>query len=264
VEYLQASGLRVALRRRGVGPPVLLLHGGLCDSRVWRVEIESFGEDFSVVAWDAPGCGGSDDPPEHFGLGDYADCLAACLAQLGLGPWHVVGHSWGSSLALELCRRRPDVVATLVLVSAYAGWAGSLAPEEVQRRLEFALDVADDASNRRWHPASMPGLFSDVMPHDRAAELAEIMADIRPVGTRAMARALAEADLRDALASIDVPTLIVHGDADERSSLDVARSLHGGLSNAALTILSGLGHECFLENATAFDTAVRTFLTAQA
>ena len=110
----------------------------------------------------------------------------------------------------------------------------------------------------------MPGLFSDVMPDDRAAELASIMSDIRPVGTRTMARALAEADLRDGLADIDVPTVIVHGEADSRSYIQVARALHAAISGSTLTLLNGLGHYCFLEDAAAFETAVRSFLTAGA
>lgn len=264
VEHVDAAGLRIAFRRRGAGPPLLLLHGAACDGRVWRVQLESFADAFTVVAWDAPGCGGSDDPPEHFRLGDFAECLAAFLADLAPDRWHVVGHSWGSSLALDLCRRRPDLVRSLVLVGGYAGWAGSLPPDEVRRRLDFALAAADQVPEGSWQPTSMPGLFSDAMPGDRAAELAGIMSEIRPAGTRTMARALAGADLRDALADIDVPTLLVHGEADERSSLDVARALRAGIAGSTLTVLSGLGHECYLEDATAFETAVRGFLTALA
>jgi pimeloyl-ACP methyl ester carboxylesterase len=59
---------------------------------------------------------------------DYADCLAAWLAVVGVEQPHVLGLSWGSSVALELYRRHPQVPASLILASAYAGWAGSLSP----------------------------------------------------------------------------------------------------------------------------------------
>jgi pimeloyl-ACP methyl ester carboxylesterase len=114
---------------------------------VWRVELESFADAFTVVAWDAPGCGGSSDPPVGFGMGDYADLLSGFIEALDLGPAHVLGHSWGSTLALELCRRRASVVRSLALIGAYAGWAGSLPPDEVEHRLEFALHVAELGSN---------------------------------------------------------------------------------------------------------------------
>lgn len=138
-----------------------------------------------------------------------------------------------------------------------------LPPDEVARRHEFALATAEAISAGEWDPASMPGLFSDVMPSDRARELTQIMADIRPTGTRAMARALAESDLRHMLATIAVPTLFVHGDNDQRSTLRVAHDLHEAIPGSTLTLLAGLGHECYLEDAAAFERAVREFLDAQ-
>jgi pimeloyl-ACP methyl ester carboxylesterase len=263
MEHVEVGTIDIAFRRRGHGPALLLLHGAVSDSRVWRVELESFSDEFTVVAWDAPGCGESTDPPEVFRMGDFADCLTGFIEAVGLHRPHVLGHSWGATLALELWRRHPSMVASLVLVGAYAGWAGSLPPDEVQRRLASALAAADLVDSNQWDPTSMPGLFSDAMPADRAAELIAIMSDIRAGATRTMARALAEADLRDELAQIAVPTLLISGDADERSPLPVAEQLHRAIPGSTLTVLAGLGHECFIESAAAFDAAVRSFLRDQ-
>jgi pimeloyl-ACP methyl ester carboxylesterase len=106
----------------------------------------------------------------------------------------------------------------------------------------------------------MPGLFSDAMPENRRVELATIMSEIRPAGTRTMAHALAEADLRELLPRIEAPTLLIHGDADERSSLDIAKRLHSAIPQSSLTVMPGLGHECYLESSEAFDTELRRFL----
>src|SRR5262245_11593433 len=58
VEFVDFDGLRIAYRRSGsTGPPLVLVHGAVCDSRVWRVELETLSDEFAVVAWDAPGCG---------------------------------------------------------------------------------------------------------------------------------------------------------------------------------------------------------------
>ena len=75
-----------------------------------------------------------------------------------------------------------------------------------------------------------------------------------------MAEALAASNLRGVLGDIAAPTLLLHGDADERSGLDVARDLQQAIPDAALTLLPGLGHECYLEDPAGFAAAVRDFL----
>ncbi len=85
VHYVDVDGLQIAFRRAGDGPALLLLHGGISDSRVWRDVLDDLSDEFGVVAWDAPGCGQSSDPPETFRLPEYADCLATFIDVIGLG-----------------------------------------------------------------------------------------------------------------------------------------------------------------------------------
>jgi pimeloyl-ACP methyl ester carboxylesterase len=261
MERVVVNGLNLAYQRQGAGPDLVLLHGGVCDSRVWRMAFELFSHAFTVVAWDAPGCGQSSDPPEDFRLPHFTDCLGGFIDALGLERPHIVGHSWGSALALELYRQRPTVARSLVLVSAYAGWAGSLPSDEVELRLQLALHAAELAP-ASFDPTSISGLFSDAMPADTAAELMAIMSETRAVGTRTMAYSLAEADLRDVLPNIDVPTLLVYGDADQRAPLNIARELHAGIPHSKLAVLPGLGHECYLESPESFGAEVLNFLAA--
>ncbi len=257
---VSVGDLEIGYRRTGDGSPLVLLHGAVSDSRVWRPVTDLFASEFTTVAWDAPGCGRSSDLPPGARMADYADCLAGLIRELGLERCDVVGHSWGSTVALELCLRDPALVRSLVLVGGYAGWAGSLSPEEVARRLEFARHTAEAVESGSWDPRSMPGLFSDAMPQDRAAQLAAIMSEIRASATRAMAEALAASDLRGVLSHIVAPTLLVHGDADERSDLHVAHHLQQAIPHATLTVLPHLGHECYLEDPATFAVAVRDFL----
>jgi pimeloyl-ACP methyl ester carboxylesterase len=73
---VSVDGLRITYRRVGSGDPLVLLHGGFgFDSRAWQPQFDELADTFAVIAWDAPGCGGSDDPPESFRMADYADCL---------------------------------------------------------------------------------------------------------------------------------------------------------------------------------------------
>ena len=114
------GGVRIAYSVAGDGPPLVLLHGGMDDSRSWRWQLEGLADEFRVLAWDAPGCGQSSEPPETWRMPEYADCLAAWLQVVGVDQPHVLGLSWGSSVALELYRRHPEVPASLILASAYA------------------------------------------------------------------------------------------------------------------------------------------------
>lgn len=261
VSSVRIGDLDVAFRRVGDGPPLVLLHGGICDGRVWRHQLDDLADEFTLVAWDAPGCGASSDAPEWYRLPEYADVLQGLVDALELGRPHLLGHSWGSGLALELFRRHPSTPASLILAGGYAGWAGSLDPEEVEVRLQKALEVADQLPGG-FDPRSVPGLFTDTMPTDHRDAMIDIMSEIRPTGTRVMAHAFAEADLRDVLPDIDVPTLLLYGDADTRSSLDVARSLHASIPTSTLVVLEGLGHEAFAEDPSVFDHHVRSFLAA--
>ena len=256
---VEVSGLLIGFERAGSGPPLVLVHGALSDNRVWRWQIDALSDEFAVVAWDAPGCGQSSDPPESFRLPDYADVLGGFITALGLERAHVLGHSFGGALALELALRQPGLVETLILAGGYAGWSGSLPASDVERRLAFALDAADRLPGA-FDPESMPGLFSEELSPEAADTLRLVMSESRPPATRAMAHALAEADLREELASIRAPTLLIHGDADQRSNADVAHDLARRIPDSRLVFLPGLGHECYLEQPDRFNAEVRSFL----
>ena len=140
MDRIDVDGLPIAFRRTGNGPPLLLLHGAFCDSRDWRRQLDAFAAEFTVIAWDAPGCGESADlPSSDYGLDNLIDTLAGFIRALRLQRPHVLGLSLGSILAIALQAGHPGVVRSLVLASAYAGWAGSLPPAEVQRRIRLTL-----------------------------------------------------------------------------------------------------------------------------
>jgi pimeloyl-ACP methyl ester carboxylesterase len=215
--------------------------------------------DHTVVAWDAPGFGESSDIDDTWRAAQFADALAAFITALDIERPHVVGHSFGTMVALTLFARHPALPASLVLIGGYAGWAGSLPPDEVVRRLEMFVGMADlgDA----FDPKSYPGLFSELIPADRAAGLVTMMREnIRPATIRAAGHIGAETDLRPVLPTIHVPTLILHGDADGRSPLTNAESLHAAIPTSRLVVLPRLGHACMAEDPEACATAIRAFV----
>lgn len=254
---VDVDGVSIAYDRRGDGPPVVLLHGLPGDHRLWQRQVADLSDEFTVVAWDAPGCGTSAAPDRPFGLTDVAGLLAGFIDALGLDRPHVVGLSWGAGVALELARISPDAAASLVLASGYAGWAGSLAPEVVAQRLDAYLTASRSPETvRSWGS----GMFSPTASSQLIAEGVALVTDFDGEVLATLARSFADADLRPALPTITVPTLVLHGDQDARSPLNVGIALHEAIPRAELVVLPGVGHVSNVEAPELFNRELRRFL----
>ena len=254
---VSANALDIAYARVGDGPPIVFVHGAADDGRVWRAQLAALADEFTLVAWDEPGAGGSSDLPAGFRLVDYANCLAVLIERLELGPSHIAGHSWGSTLVLELYRHHPELVATLILAGGYAGWKGSLPREEVSARVE-AVSQTLGASAAEFD-LTLPGLFADGPPAEFVPLLEEIAGDVRPESLRTQLHVMAEADHRDLLPRITVPTLLIWGELDARSPLSVANQFQRTIPDTTLVVIPGAGHACQLERPAEFNRAVREF-----
>jgi pimeloyl-ACP methyl ester carboxylesterase len=257
VEVVRARGLEIAYERVGGGPPLVLVHGAAVDSRMWGPQLAALADEFTVVAWDEPGAGRSSNVPAEFSLADYADCLAALIDALDLGPAHVAGLSWGGTVALELYRHRPKLVASLLLVDTYAGWKGSLPEEEVQARVEGVRQMLA-ASDHLFDP-TLPGLFAGDPPAEVVPLMEAMAAAARPESMRTALLVMAEADQRDLLPRIAVPTLLIWGELDARSPLTVARQFEAAIPDARLVVIPGAGHVSNLEDPETFNDAIREF-----
>jgi len=182
--HVEVGGLTIAYERAGTGPPLALAHGFVGDARsTWDSQIEGFADEFTVIAWDAPGAGKSSDPPEGFGMDDYADCLAAFLRALRIQRVHAVGLSFGGALVLATCHRHRGFASSLILVRGYAGWLGSLGAEEADRRLARSLQ-ASGLQPDEFVAAMVPSMFSPSAEAERVARFVDSVREFRPGGFR--------------------------------------------------------------------------------
>lgn len=256
--YVQIDDLSIGYRRAGQGAPLALLHGFLCDSRCWSRQLADLSDQFSVIAWDAPGAGSSSDPREPFTFADWSHCLAKFLDALDVAEAHLVGLSWGGVLAQEFCRRYPGRVARLILADTYAGWRGSLSAPAVEQRLlrcERDSYLAPKELASRW----VAEMFSTDASPALLAEMSAILADFHPQGFRLMARSLADTDTTDLLHTLGSRTLVLWGEQDRRSPPSIAEQLRNAIPDAELQVIGQAGHVSNMEQPDAFNTRVREF-----
>src|SRR5215203_2092413 len=137
------NGARIAYDVAGSGPPVLLLHAGIGDRRMWDAQIPAFAEYFTVIRFDARGFGETRKPDASFS--PYADAIAL-LDYLGVSRAHFVGVSMGSQTAIEAAIAAPERVSALVAVAVRTG-------TPVSR----ALRAGWDRVNELYEAGDIPG-----------------------------------------------------------------------------------------------------------
>lgn len=235
-------GVRIAYRRRGSGPPLVLFHGAFEDSRIWAEQLERLRPNVDAIAWDAPGCGASDDVPRGWGDTDWADAASGFITALGLTAPAVAGFSLGSVIALLLARDHPCSVGRLVLVGAYAGWGGSLDAAALAKRIAAAR-LTMDRPVEEWADDFLDSVFAPDAPPQRRALARSLLDDWRPATTAALLDVMAQ-DFRADLATIRTPTVVVRGTADARSPRSAALEMCALLAQARLVEIAGAGHDC--------------------
>lgn len=241
MDAVEVDGLRIAYRRAGAGDPLLLMHGGFEDSRLWMDDMARLAEHVDVIAWDAPGCGASDDVPAGWRAADWSRAAASFIDALGLEHPAVAGISFGSVLALLLARDHPASVGGLVLVGAYAGWRGSLEDEEYERRVE-SVQYTLDHPVEEWADDFLASVYTADTPPKRRNLARELVNHWRRDTTRALLDVMT-LDLSGSLASIETPTAVVRGAEDARSPADASLGIVERMPNARFVELAGVGHD---------------------
>jgi len=164
-------------------------------------------------------------------------------------------------LAQEFHRLSPTRVSSLLLADTYAGWKGSFPASIVEQRLrrcERDSVLPPTEFTRRW----VPEMFTGAAPPALLEELSAVFADFHPLGFRLMAKSLAETDTTEFLARIDSPTLLLWGEADERSPVAIGEQLRDAIPGADLEVIARAGHVSNMEQPAAFNAHVRRFCVA--
>jgi 3-oxoadipate enol-lactonase len=245
------GGIGVAEQGKG-GLPIVFLHGVGSDKKVWAPQLEHFGRTRRSVAFDYPGYGDSDPAPDGTSRDDYAAAIFAAMDVLGIELAHVCGLSLGGVVAIAMHALAPQRCASLILADTFA-----VHPDG---RGIYERSVAASADLRALAEARVDFLLAPGALDDVRSEVVETMASIDPAAYRIGAEAVWLADQRDSAAAIDVPTLVLVGEADRVTPPELSRELAAIVPGAKLETIPGAGHIANLERPAEFDARVEEFL----
>lgn len=260
--WAAVNGTRLWYETFGIGHPLVLIHAGIADSRMWDEQCEAFARQYQVVRYDLRGFGKSAAATGPF---SHVEDLAQLLTFLRIPSAYLLGSSMGGQVAIDFTLEHPSAVDALIRVSSgvgqrspspalIAGWReveAAIKAGDVARGVELELQMWVDGP-RRGSDQVDPSVRDRVRMMDRAL----------------LERAAAEEGVPDEidppaierLAEVRVPTLIVVGDQDVDDVLSIADVLATGIRRAGKIVVPGTGHMLNMEQPETFNRLVLDFL----
>lgn len=244
---IAAEGRAVAYREAGTGAPLVLLHGIGNQSGSWVQQLESLAGRHRLVAWDAPGYGGSDPLPQEAPVAaDYARALAALLDALGLERATLVGSSLGCLVAASFAAAAPARAAGLALLNPAGGHA-ALDPRERQEKLAARLSMLERLGPQGMARSPSPGLLSAHAPDAARALAAWSTASLRPAGYAQAARMLSTGHLAGDAPRYPGPVLVVGSGADTVTPPPACRAIAAAFAQGDYLEIPDVGHLAYIE-----------------
>lgn len=259
---VNVRGVELYYEEHGRGEPLVLVPGFGTGLWIWYRQVPAFAERFRTIVFDPRGVARSEAPDEPFTMRDLADDLAALLEALRVERAHVLGASFGGFVAQEFALAHTARTRSLVLCCTSYGGAGHVPPAP-ETLVAIASTKGLNTSERVRENLLLA--FSPRFVEEQPAEVERVV-NLRAesdVPEHAYLRQLQAAFAFDAAArvgAINVPTLVITGDADvivpHENSLNLAAAIPG----AALRIVEGGSHTFFIERPREFNRAVVEFI----
>ena len=277
---------RLYIRDVGHGVPIVVVHGGPdFDHEYLLPEMDGLAGSFHLVYYDQRGRGRSfsGEQPDDITMATEVDDLDHVREWFGFESMALLGHSWGGLLAMEYAIRHPERVSHLILMnSAPASRTDALAfrdelarrrsPAQSDRMIELrsdptfrAGDIDTDTEYFRIHfGTALRNLdhLEAVLRRLRSAFTEDGIVAARAIEDRLYEETWSrdDYDLIPALRRLDIPTLLIHGDADF-VPIDVIRRIADAIPGSHLLVLPDCGHFAYLEQPDQTRSSVTAFLT---
>jgi 3-oxoadipate enol-lactonase len=252
--FASNRGVNIYYEVYGDGPPMVLVHANPFDRRLFAYQIARFSPYFRLVALDIRGYGFSDKPETPFTLDDMADDVLAVCAQEQISRAVFMGVSVGSGISLLIGLDRPQMCDAVILVGGSSKGGADIAGRVA------GYTSADLRGYQRSHIRELvaPGFCETKL----GAWVLDLFSEnAHQLSGRCIAnifRAREACDMRDRLAGMQPPTLVINGAHDV--SLQRGGETASMIPGAKHVVIPGTGHACCIEDPAAFDGAVMEFL----
>lgn len=249
--YCEIDGIKLHYDRIGEGEPVLILHG-------WGANIEAVrpimncmaGLGRAPIALDFPGFGETPEPPEPWGVPEYAALTRKFMEAQGLRGCDLICHSFGGRVTILLASEDPKLFRRLVLVDA----AGIRPKRTVCYYLRtYSYKLAKRLARFAWIDRLLH--FNEKQKNAGSADYRALRSDVM----RATFSRVVNLDLTGRLGRIENETLLVWGDQDTATPLSDAKLMERRIKRAGLAVLEGAGHFSYAEKYAQFCAVMKAF-----
>ncbi|WP_059105383.1 alpha/beta fold hydrolase [Shouchella shacheensis] len=258
------GGTNIFVEDTGAGQPVILLHGWPVNHKMFEHQMTALPENgYRFIGVDLRGYGRSDKPSYGYDYDRMADDLKVVIDTLGLKDAVLGGFSMGGAIAIRyMAKHGGKGVSKLALLAAAApvftrrdDFPYGLPAENVDDLIEGAY------SDRAQMLADFGELFFGQKPSDAFnGWFHSLGMEANPLATIESARTLRDADLRADLASISVPTAILHGKNDQICPFDLAEQMKAGINDATIVPFEESGHSLFHDEHEKFNEELLAFI----
>lgn len=218
----------------GEGEPIIFSHGWMDDCSVWKSQIEFFAKRYKVIVYDHRGHGKSDKPEKDYSIQTLSNDLFALIQKLNFEKITIIGLSMGGMTAMVFALDHPDKVSKLVLVGTTAKMSFSMRVQIwIMMHIFPYKSFARGAIDTKYYEPSEQ-VIKEAM--DRALRTPKYAA------YGCYLEFTKNYDIRDRVSKIKVPTLIIVGDKDNITPVDMSQYLNREIEGSKLQIMPNSKH----------------------
>lgn len=243
--------MKMYFEKKGEGLPLVLLHGWGDRGAVFTALADELSQHFTVFSLDLPGFGRTEEPPDTWGIYDYAVAVEAFLNEHHITRPMLLGHSFGGRIAVILAGKIP--LTTLVLT----GCAGIRPPRSSLYGIKTcAFTVAKKLLSLPIIKDYKEEIVSNYIKHYGSRDYNAASPCMKKV-----LRKVIDQDLTAKMRHITTPTLLIWGKHDTVIPLQQGERIHQLIESSALVVFENSGHYPFLDESKRFITTVSGFLS---